>query len=60
MYVMDQPGKVATPDRGQLNRENESLIFPCPLTCLRIWSRETGLLAGFLPFSAAAPVVLFI
>ena len=29
----DQPGKVANPARGQLNRENERL---------RIWSRETG------------------
>ena len=36
---MDQPGKVANPARGQLNRENE---FPCPRTCLRIWSRDTG------------------
>ena len=31
---MDQPGKVANPARGQLNRG--------PRTCLRIWSRETG------------------
>ena len=38
---MDQPGKVANPDRGQLNRENE--YSPVPVrTCLRIWSRETG------------------
>ena len=36
---MDQPGKVADPSRGQLNRE---IIFPCPRACLRIWSRETG------------------
>ena len=36
---MDQPGKVANPDRGQLNREIE---FSCPRACLRIWSRETG------------------
>ena len=36
---MDQPGKVANPARGQLNRENE---FPCPRTCLRIWCRDTG------------------
>ena len=36
---MDQPGKVANPGRGQLNRE---LIFPCSRACLRIWSRETG------------------
>ena len=37
---MDQPGKVANPARGQLNRKNEYLS--CPRTCLRIWSRETG------------------
>ena len=37
---MYQPGKVANPARGQLNRENEYL--PCPRSCLRIWSRETG------------------
>ena len=35
---MDQPGKAANPARGQLNRE---IIFPCPRSCLRIWSRET-------------------
>ena len=34
---MDQPGKVASPARGQLNRKNEH--FPVRL---RIWSRETG------------------
>ena len=27
--VMDQPGKVANPARGQLNRENE--YFPVPV-----------------------------
>ena len=32
---MDQPGKVANHVRCQLN------IFPCPLSRLRIWSRET-------------------
>ena len=37
---MDQPGKVANPARGQLNREK--IIFPCPRSRLRIWSRETG------------------
>ena len=36
---MNQPGKVANPARGQLNREK---IFPCPRVCLRIWSLETG------------------
>ena len=37
---MDQPGKVAHPARGQLNRENE--LFPVRVRSrLRIWSRET-------------------
>ena len=37
----DQPGKVASPARGQLNRENE--YSPVRVrSCLRIWSRETG------------------
>ena len=26
---MDQPGKVANPARGQLNRENNILLSPC-------------------------------
>ena len=36
---MDQPGKVANPARGQLNRENK-----CSLSAFapEIWSRETG------------------
>ena len=37
---MDQPGKVASPARGQLNRKNE--YFPVRVRVLRIWSRETG------------------
>ena len=37
---MDQPGKVANPARGQLNRENN--IPLSPRACLRMWSRETG------------------
>ena len=37
---MDQPGKVANPARDQLNRKKWK--FPCPRSCLRIWSRETG------------------
>ena len=37
---MDQPGKVANPARGQLNRENN--IPLSPWVRLRIWSRETG------------------
>ena len=37
---LGQPGEVANPAPGQLNRENE--YFPvCPRSCLRIWSRET-------------------
>ena len=36
---MDQPGKVANPARGQLNKE---YFFPRPYSRLRIWSRETG------------------
>ena len=39
---MDQTGRVTNPYRGQLNRENEYGIFPCPRSRLRIWSRETG------------------
>ena len=69
---MDQPGKVANPPRGQLNRK---MIFICPRACLRIWSRETSLAVpsrvsllisilrmdmvlttGFLPSSAAASI----
>ena len=70
---MHQPGKVANPARGQLNRENEYS------TLRRIWSSETGsavpsrvslhistlrldlvfLLTGFLPSSAAASIYLF-
>ena len=38
---MDQPGKVTSPARGQLNRENK-ILFPCLRACLRIWSREMG------------------
>ena len=44
MYVhtysitMGQPGKVASPVCGQLNRK---IIFPCPCSRLRICSRET-------------------
>ena len=37
---MDQPGKVANPARGQLNREK--IIFPCPRSRLRIRPRQTG------------------
>ena len=36
---MDQPGKVANPARGQLNKKNE--YFPVPVSRLRNWSRET-------------------
>ena len=37
---MDQPGKVANPARGQLNREEKE--NPCSSSCLGIWSRETS------------------
>ena len=38
---MDQPGKVASHGRGQLNRKSE--YFPVRVrSCLRIWSRVTG------------------
>ena len=37
---MDQPGKVANPACGKLNREN--VFFLRPRSRLRIWSRETG------------------
>ena len=38
---MDQPGKVASPARGQLNGKNE--YFPVRVrSCVRIWSCETG------------------
>ena len=36
----DQPGKVANPARGQLNREK--YYFPVPRSRLRVWSRGTG------------------
>ena len=36
---MGQPGKVANPARGQLNREEKE--NPCSRSCLGIWSRET-------------------
>ena len=36
----DQPGKVANPARGQLNREKGFL--PCPRSHLRTWSHDTG------------------
>ena len=36
--TMGQPGKVASPVCGQLNRK---IIFPCPCSRLRICSRET-------------------
>ena len=72
---MDQPGMVANPARGQLNRENE--YFPVPLSRLRIWSRKTGsavpsrvsllisilrlnlVLTEFLPSSAAASMYVW-
>ena len=37
---IDQPGKVANPARGHLNREKT--VFLSLLSLARIWSRETG------------------
>ena len=37
---MDQPGKVANPARGQLDREEKN--NPCSHSCLGIWSRDPG------------------
>ena len=37
---MDQPVKVASPARGQLDRK---MNIPVPVRRLRIWFRETGL-----------------
>ena len=46
---MDQPGKVACPARGQLNRKK--CYFPVRVrSCLTIWSRETG---SPVPFRAS-------
>ena len=36
---IDQPGKAASPARSA---EQGKLMFPCPRSCLRIWSHETG------------------
>ena len=38
--IMDRPGELANPVRGQLNREK--CIFSYYCSRLRIWSRETG------------------
>ena len=38
---MNEPGKVANPASGQLNRENEYVPVRVR-SCLRIWSRETS------------------
>ena len=38
---MDQPGRVASPARGQLNRKNEYFPVRVSNSCLRIWSRKT-------------------
>ena len=69
---MDQPGKVANPARGQLNRENNIPLSSCVpenLVSRDGFSRpvtrqpahlhtqtESGLLTGFLPSSAAASI----
>ena len=50
----DQPGKVANPARGQLNRENKSMHFPCSRSRLRTWSRETRRVRQARPASACS------
>ena len=40
IYSADQPGEVANPACGQLNREDEYFLV-CPRSRLRIWPRET-------------------
>ena len=53
---MDQPGKVANPARGQLNREKND-YFPVPVRSrLRIWFRETG---STVPSPASACSLLY-
>ena len=37
---MEQPGKVANPDRGKLNREEKE--NPSSRSCVGIWSRKTS------------------
>ena len=37
---MDQPGKVANPARGQLNRENENIISLSPFAPENLFSRD--------------------
>ena len=37
---MEHPGKVANPDRGQLNKEEKE--NPSSRSCVGIWSRETS------------------
>ena len=41
LQSMDQPGKVTSSSRRLADQAK--LIFPCPRTRLRIWSREKGL-----------------
>ena len=67
---MDQPGKVANPARGQLNRENK--YFPVSVRVREFGLAETGLavpsrvrlnlvhFTGFLPISAAASIYLLL
>ena len=51
---MNQPGKVANPARGELNREYD--FFPCPRSRLKIWSRETAsVVVPSRPASAGSP-----
>ena len=55
---MDQPGKVANPARGQLNRKNEYFIFPCPRSRLRTWSRETS--SAVVPSRVSLPISIIL
>ena len=45
----------ANPARGQL-AEQGKLIFPCPRSRLRIWSRETG---SAVPSRVSLPISIF-
>ena len=70
---MDQPGKIASPTRGQLNRKNHislSAFVPENLGLARqvrqsrpasaYLSPYSGLLTGFVPSSAAVSIYSFI
>ena len=58
---MDQPGKIANPARGQLNRETGSTISSRVNVLIIHTQAESGasLLTGFLPILAAAYIYLY-